>query len=147
MAVSFTTIGFAGVIVTGLTLTLIGRQEAPPALPVATPGAAAKAFAASLAVPPASVAAAPQVGAGALTSVSFNLPTSDRSFPPGPGAAVVAANCVTCHSAGMVLNQPALTRATWDAEVHKMIGVYKAPVTEADAATIIGYLAQLKPGP
>ena len=122
MAVSFTTIGFAGVIVAGLTFGLIGRQEAPAATPVAA------------------------MGGGALTSVSFELPTSDRVFPPGPGVDVVAANCVTCHSAGMVLNQPALTRATWDAEVHKMIGVFKAPVSDADAKTIIAYLAQMKPG-
>ena len=61
-----------------------------------------------------------------------------------PGAEVISSNCVACHSAGMVLTQPALSRAAWDAEVHKMIATYKAPISEADAATIIAYLAQLK---
>lgn len=120
MAVSFTTIGFAGVIVAGLTFGLIGRQEAPAATPVAA------------------------MGGGALTSVSFELPTSDRVFPPGPGVDVVAANCVTCHSAGMVLNQPRMPKAAWAAEVAKMKGAFKAPLDEKDVPAIVGYLAAIK---
>jgi hypothetical protein len=44
----------------------------------------------------------------------------------------------------MVLNQPALPRDTWEAEVRKMIKVYKAPVDEADVAAIVDYLATIK---
>ena len=44
----------------------------------------------------------------------------------------------------MVLNQPDLAPATWNAEVRKMIVVYKAPVSEEDAKTIISYLAAIK---
>lgn len=80
----------------------------------------------------------------ALVSTSVELPSGDRAFPPGPNVEVVSANCLTCHSAGMILNQPTLKRAVWDAEVHKMISVYKAPVQEADAALIIDYLAKTK---
>jgi mono/diheme cytochrome c family protein len=104
----------------------------------------------ALAVPsyPAAAAspdAAPAAAQLVLKSVSVDLPPdSNRSFPPGPGVEAVSGNCVTCHSAGMVLTQPALSRATWDAEVHKMIATYKAPISEADTATIIAYLAQLK---
>lgn len=79
-----------------------------------------------------------------LTSTKVELPTSDRVFPIGPGVETVTANCLTCHSAGMILNQPALKRAAWEGEVRKMIGVYKAPVAEADVAAIIDYLAKTK---
>ena len=34
---------------------------------------------------------------------------------------------LACHPVGMVLNQPALSKQAWTAEV-KMINVYKAPV-------------------
>jgi hypothetical protein len=44
----------------------------------------------------------------------------------------------------MVLNQPALPKATWEAEVPKMIKVYKAPIDEADVAAIVAYLAKTK---
>jgi mono/diheme cytochrome c family protein len=79
-----------------------------------------------------------------LTSLSVELPSSDREFPPGPGVEAAQANCAACHSAGMILNQPALSRATWETEVHKMIAVYKAPVSEEDAKTIVAYLNSIK---
>ena len=41
----------------------------------------------------------------------------------------------------MILNQPALSKATWESEVHKMISVYKAPVSAENAAIIVDYLA------
>jgi hypothetical protein len=43
-----------------------------------------------------------------------------------------------------VLNQPALPRATWEAEVHKMINVYRAPIDEADVSAIVDYLASTR---
>ena len=97
-------------------------------------------------------AAAPmQPGASAagitLRSVSVELPSSDRMFPGGDAADPVNANCIACHSAGMVLNQPALTRADWEGEVNKMRNVYKAPVAAEDVSAIVAYLAALKPGP
>jgi mono/diheme cytochrome c family protein len=84
-----------------------------------------------------------------LKSVSVDLPTSDRMFPGGATAEVINNNCLACHSAGMVLNQPALTKAAWDAEVRKMINVYKAPVAPEDVAAIVAYLDStkgIKPG-
>ena len=87
----------------------------------------------------------PVTGGGlTLTSLSIDLPDSDREFPPGPGMEVAQANCAACHSVGMVMNQPALSRATWEAEVHKMVAVYKAPVTDDDARTIVAYLVSIK---
>ncbi len=77
-------------------------------------------------------------------SVSVDLPTGDRMFAGGAQADPINNNCLTCHSAGMVLNQPALSRAAWEAEVHKMIDVYKAPVAAEDVPAIVAYLAATK---
>ena len=42
----------------------------------------------------------------------------------------------------MVLTQPAFPKPVWEAEVRKMINVYKAPIDEADVAAIVAYLAK-----
>ncbi|HVJ42602.1 MAG TPA: cytochrome c [Dongiaceae bacterium] len=76
-------------------------------------------------------------------SVSVTLPESDRMFP-GPGADPINNNCLACHSAGMVLNQPAMTHDAWQAEVNKMINSYKAPVAAEDVAGIVDYLVKTK---
>lgn len=79
----------------------------------------------------------------AIKSTSVDLPAGDSLFP-GPGADAINNNCLACHSADMVLNQPALPKATWDAEVHKMITAYKAPVDEKDVGAIVDYLVRTK---
>jgi hypothetical protein len=87
--------------------------------------------------------AAPLTGAAApieLKSVNLDLPESDRMFPDGPGADAINNNCLACHSAGMVLNQPAMSKDAWKSEVNKMINNYKAPVASEDVATIVEYL-------
>jgi cytochrome c5 len=78
----------------------------------------------------------------ALQSVNVDFPDSDRRFE-GPGADVVNDNCLACHSAGMVLTQPRLSRAVWQAEVDKMRSTYKAPVDAKDVSAIVDYLATL----
>jgi hypothetical protein len=80
----------------------------------------------------------------ALNSVTVDLPDSDRMFPDGPGSDAINNNCLACHSAGMVLNQPALPKAAWAAEVNKMINAYKAPVDPGDVDAIVDYLTRLK---
>lgn len=75
-----------------------------------------------------------------LRSVSVDNPDSDRMFE-GPGADVVNGNCLSCHSAGMILTQPRMPRATWQAEVEKMRNTYKAPVDVKDVPAIVDYLA------
>jgi hypothetical protein len=84
-------------------------------------------------------------GAGvSLRSVSVDLPDSDRMFPDGAGADAVNNDCLACHSAGMVLTQPSLSRADWQAEADKMRNVYKAPVAAEDVPAIVDYLVQLR---
>ncbi len=82
-----------------------------------------------------------------LTSESVVLPGSAELFPGGTAAQATNANCLTCHSVGMVLNQPPLSKAAWQAEVTKMIKLYKAPISEADVPAIVAYLANMKENP
>jgi cytochrome c553 len=79
-----------------------------------------------------------------LKSVSIDLPPGDGMFPNGPGTDAINNNCLACHSADMVLNQPALPRAQWEAEVNKMHTAYKAPTDPKDVDAILGYLAKIK---
>jgi hypothetical protein len=79
-----------------------------------------------------------------LKPVKVDLPDSDRMFSDGPGSDAINNNCLACHSADMVLNQPALSKQAWAAEVAKMINAYKAPVASEDVGPIVDYLAGLK---
>ena len=79
-----------------------------------------------------------------LKPVQIDLPDSDRMFPAGSGSDAINNNCLACHSADMVLNQPALSKSAWAAEVNKMINTYKAPIAAEDAGTIVEYLTALK---
>jgi len=81
-------------------------------------------------------------GGVTLRSVNADLPDRGRRFE-GPGADLVNNNCLACHSAGMVLTQPRLSRAAWQAEVEKMQKTYKAPVDAADVPAIVDYLVTL----
>jgi mono/diheme cytochrome c family protein len=80
----------------------------------------------------------------AFKSTTVDLPAGDSLFPGSASADVVNNNCLACHSADMVLNQPALPKATWEAEVRKTINAYKAPIDEANVASIVAYLAKTK---
>jgi hypothetical protein len=79
-----------------------------------------------------------------LKPVKIDLPDSDKMFPAGPGSDAINNNCLACHSADMVLNQPALSKQAWAAEVNKMINNYTAPVAAEDVGPIVDYLAALK---
>ena len=78
-----------------------------------------------------------------LKSDKIDLPDRGAMFT-GPGSDALNNNCLACHSAGMVLNQPALSRAAWQAEAEKMINVYKAPIDAKDVPAIVDYLARTK---
>lgn len=120
--------------------TLGGRAILPAAF--AAP-AHAQATAASNVTPAPSTAAAAGI---TLHSVTVELPASDRMFPGDASAEVVNNSCLACHSAGMILNQPPLSKAAWGEEVAKMRTLYKAPVAEEDVPAIVAYLGKLKAG-
>jgi len=85
-------------------------------------------------------------------------PTTNRRLKP---VSVICRSAIACSrtgpvrtrlttiawpatSAGMVLNQPALSKMQWRAEVDKMRTAYKAPIDRKDVDAIVDYLAALK---
>jgi hypothetical protein len=78
-----------------------------------------------------------------LKSPKVDVPTSDAMFP-GPGSDAINNNCLACHSADHILNQPSLSREAWQEVVNKMITAYKAPVSPDDAKAIVDYLVRTK---
>ena len=79
--------------------------------------------------------------APAFKSLQLEFPPDAAAFPDGPNVKIVNQNCLACHSADMVLDQPLLPRPTWAAEVAKMRNTYKAPLNDADMPLIVDYLA------
>lgn len=77
--------------------------------------------------------------------LTYVLPDETAVLRPGPEPGFEAAknNCMACHSVDYVQTQPPKKGAAfWDAEVTKMIKVYKAQIDEKDAKAIADYLAQ-----
>jgi hypothetical protein len=94
----------------------------------------------AVSIPVAALAATPLE----LKSVKLDLPDSDSMFPDGPGSDAINNNCLACHSADMVLNQPSISKQAWAVEVNKMINNYKAPIAPEDVGPIVDYLTALK---
>jgi hypothetical protein len=125
MTINAAQVGFGAAILAGVVLAIIGHPG-PKDLPL-----------------PASASTnAPQTFA--LKSVSVELPTSDITFPGGAAADAINANCLSCHSASMVLTQPNLAKTAWAAEVDKMIHTFKAPIDQRNATAIVDYLSETK---
>jgi hypothetical protein len=129
MNVNFAPVGFGCALLAGLVLAIIGHPS-PKGLPV----------------PAASVVASNAPKTFALKSVTVDLPTSEAGFPGPANADAITANCLSCHSAGMVMTQPMLPHAAWAGVVDKMIHAYKAPVEAGDVAAIVDYLQVTKSG-
>ena len=72
--------------------------------------------------------------------VRVELPASDETFPPGVGADIATSRCLICHSAGMVLRQPPLTKDEWRAEIVKMRSAYGAPMPDDQVDGLSEYL-------
>jgi mono/diheme cytochrome c family protein len=80
---------------------------------------------------------------GQWAIVRVELPVSDEIFPPGTGADAATSQCLICHSAGMVLRQPPLTKDEWRAEILKMRSVYGAPVPDDQVDGLSEYLKSI----
>ena len=128
MAINATQVGFGAAILAGVVLAIIGHPGPQEPMPVAASATAST--------------NAPQTFV--LKSVSVELPASDITFPGGAAADAINANCLSCHSAGMVLTQPNLAKAAWAAEVDKMIHTFKAPIDQGAVAAIVDYLSETK---
>lgn len=81
--------------------------------------------------------------AGEPKEKQITLPPDNAlgDLKPGPGVETVRNNCVACHSTDFIVLQPRSDAKQWEAEVRKMITVFGAPISEADAKVIVQYLA------
>lgn len=82
--------------------------------------------------------------ASAVTKV-IQLPADTVFLTPNamPGYAKAQQNCIACHSAEYMQYQPPTApRAYWDAMVHRMKAVFKAPVPDEDMPAIVDYLVK-----
>jgi len=81
-------------------------------------------------------------GAAALAGdITITLPAETVVFNPGKGIELAQANCLICHSADYIRNQPPMPRKFWEAEVKKMREKYGAPAPEDVAPALVDYLA------
>ena len=58
------------------------------------------------------------------------------------GSDLAQAKCQLCHSTDYIVMQPRGDAKQWEGVVTKMIKVFGAPLSEADARTITEYLAR-----
>ena len=88
------------------------------------------------------VAVAP-IAAAEAKPLTYQLPDETATLRPGPDMQTAQNNCSTCHSVDYINTQPPQRGAEfWEAEVKKMIHSYHAPISDADAKTIVNYLAK-----
>jgi sulfite dehydrogenase (cytochrome) subunit B len=81
----------------------------------------------------------------ALLAALIAAPAAAQEKPitlkKGAGLDKVEANCGACHSLDYIqMNSPFLTAAQWEASITKMIKVFGAPISEADARAVGDYL-------
>ena len=84
-------------------------------------------------------------GASHAAEKSITLPADGVQLKANdlPGFRKARANCVACHSAEYMAYQPATApRTYWDAMVHRMKAVFKAPIDDADMPEIVDYLVK-----
>lgn len=81
--------------------------------------------------------------AAAAQPAGISLPDDDGQFS-GPDADLLNGNCLACHGTEMVLLQPAMNAEAWRHSVAKMRAVYKAPITDEDAARLPEALARVQ---
>jgi hypothetical protein len=71
---------------------------------------------------------------------NLTLPRETTKLKPGPGAELVTAQCLICHSADYISTQPRLTRAQWQASVTKMQQKYGATIATNNLGRLVDYL-------
>lgn len=83
----------------------------------------------------------------AFADASVTLPDEPVALPEGPGREAVLGNCSACHSPSMLMQQPKVPRAKWEAIVAKMRKVYKAPIDDAAAGQVVDYMLAVQARP
>jgi mono/diheme cytochrome c family protein len=75
-------------------------------------------------------------------SVKIELPPETATLKKAPGADLVTAQCVICHSVEYIATQPLLPRTYWQGAVTKMQQKFGAPIAAGDVEAIVDYLAK-----
>ena len=73
----------------------------------------------------------------------IELPSGDDVLPDRRHAEAVDRNCLSCHSTETILNQPALSREVWQAEIDKMRTAYGAQIDPEMDDAILAYLSAI----
>ena len=76
----------------------------------------------------------------AIADDEWRLPDEKPAFKSAPGAELVQANCIMCHSHEYITTQPAFTREQWKASVTKMQQKYGAPLAPEAVDALLDYL-------
>jgi hypothetical protein len=100
-------------------------------------------------VPIATLALGLGIAAGAWAAqkpVAIVLPPQNVAFRDAPGVEVARKDCLACHSAEYVTQQPALSKTGWTNEVTKMRAAYGAAIPDADTDALVAYLVAQNPG-
>jgi hypothetical protein len=84
---------------------------------------------------------APPAMAGQTAMIE--LPPGDDVLPDRLGAEAVDRNCLSCHSTETILNQPALSRDIWKAEIDKMRASFNAQISPDSDEAILAYLTSI----
>jgi cytochrome c5 len=77
--------------------------------------------------------------------VTIVLPAQNVAFRDATGVEVARKDCLVCHSAEYVTQQPALSKAAWNNEITKMRAAYGAPIPDADTDALVAYLVAQNP--
>ena len=89
----------------------------------------------------------------ALAAAALLLGSPQETRAAGPGEAAVqlkegagrdvtVSRCVICHTLEYIpANAPAMDHAGWQKSIQKMRERFGAPITDEEAATILGYLS------
>jgi hypothetical protein len=91
------------------------------------------------------LAASDRSAPAAQRLVSITLPAQGVAFLDAPGVEVARTDCLTCHSAEYVTQQPPLSKTGWTNEITKMRVAYGAPIPDTDTDALVAYLLAQNP--
>lgn len=74
-------------------------------------------------------------------STRIELPPEPVALKQNPGAELVQAQCLTCHSVEYITTQPPLPRKYWKSAVEKMQTKFGAPIPPEQVEALADYLA------
>jgi sulfite dehydrogenase (cytochrome) subunit B len=74
-------------------------------------------------------------------TITLPADSEHAKLKPGPHGDLAQTQCQFCHSTDYIVMQPPGDARQWDAVVTKMIKVFGAQISDADAKAITQYLA------